>query len=538
MKVSSLFVLLVLLSVTSYAQTCDECSRPRVALYDCDVQVPRPSEANAIIAWWNLFWPSAVARSTMHNSDPTEDCIVWLDGALINARELQGDVLKFGKEFANLPPSGPLYSCDYLIRSTVTGTEESYVFTLILEAGPSREVVKSVAIPFAATTESSDEAGRQAASQMMPLFQTIRKFEINKRNNDVTVAMRDLERKSTLIIKPEKQQVDAGETIDVDVTLTDCDGVPLSNRSIIFKKTTIHFKDNNAEVQLPGPTGGEITPNVAVTDGSGKVKVQFKAGDDAGVGMIVGYYPYYKPCGKNGIMDGSAVVQIKSLPPHYWLLEANLRETFTLKSDTIIKSTLLWNTERSNSIIWRSKGKITAVIENQAEDRVKDFSYDSDIEEPLSISVSGEGFRDESGIYRETIEGEVTKADIRNDNVSGYAEPEAGIQIEYNEDFKNFGIGININTTGGYKGRLYTRGDGWSDYGSDIVDYHIGCSGGADKIDPKDIKITRSETGYHVLWNFTKKYQEPTLSGTDHITIEGFMDLTLKPLKAVPKIKK
>jgi hypothetical protein len=185
-----------------------------------------------------------------------------------------------------------------------------------------------------------------------------------------------------------------------------------------------------------------------------------------------------------------------------------------------------------------SKGKITAVIENQAEDRVKDFSYDSDIEEPLSISVSGEGFRDESSIYRETIDGEVTKADIRNDNVSGYAEPGAGIQIEYNEDFKNFGIGININATGGYNGRLYTRGDGWSDYGSDIVDYHIGCSGGADKIDPKDIKITRNETGYHVSWNFTKKYQEPTLSGTDHITIEGFMDLTLKPFKEVPKIKK
>jgi hypothetical protein len=541
MKAFSLFTVLLLLSIASFSQTCDECSRPHIALYDCDVQVARPTVDTEIIAWYNLFWPSAVARSTMHNSDPTKDCIVWLDGALINARELQGGVFKFGQEYANLPPSGPIYSCDYLIRSTVAGSEGSYVFTLILEAGPSREVVKSVVIPFDATTESSDEAGRQAASQMMPLFQKIRKFEINKRNNDVTVAMRDLERESTLLIKPQKQQVDAGEIIDIDVTLTDCDGVPLSNRSIIFKDTTIHFKDNISEVRLTGPTGGEITPRVAITDGSGNVKVQFKAGDVAGAGMIIGYYPYYKPCGKNGIMDGTAIVQIKSLPPRYWLLEANLSETYTNNSDTTINADmggLSWINENNVSITQKSRGKIIALIENKAQDPTKDFWYNSDDTEPLSILVSGEGFRDELSKFRETIDGKLISSGVYNNNVSGYAEPQAGIQFEYSDDNNYVGIGISVVASGSNKRQQF---DGeWKDFVYDVNNYIINCSGGADELDFHGFKITKSETGYHASWNFEKHYKkriEGSLGGVNNIIKEGFMDVTLKPLKSAPKTK-
>jgi len=78
----------------------------------------------------------------------------------------------------------------------------------------------------------------------MPLFETIRKFEINKRNTDVHVAISDLETKNTadeITIEPEKPSLDPGETIDVTVRMVDCDGVPLANRTVIFKDTTVRL---------------------------------------------------------------------------------------------------------------------------------------------------------------------------------------------------------------------------------------------------------------------------------------------------------
>lgn len=127
MKIKIFLVLLSLISLISAAENCDKCFKRRVALYDCNVQVARPDDAAAIIAWWKLFRPAEIARSTIHNSNnPGNDCLQWLDGAMINAAELQGDVLKSGQEYANLPPAGPIESCEYLLGSIVTETDGKF----------------------------------------------------------------------------------------------------------------------------------------------------------------------------------------------------------------------------------------------------------------------------------------------------------------------------------------------------------------------------------------------------------------------------
>ena len=153
------------------------------------------------------------------------------------------------------------------------------------------------------------EAGRQL--KMMPLFATIRKFEIEKRNSDVNVAIRDLWRKDTsddIIVKPKKLLVKTGESVDVEITMIfDCDGVPLSNRRIIFHDTIVQLKPYTPEMPFKGTRGGEITPRVGITDEAGKVTVQFKAGNKAGVGQIVAWYPHQKPCGR---ADGFTGLQL------------------------------------------------------------------------------------------------------------------------------------------------------------------------------------------------------------------------------------
>jgi len=68
--------------------------------------------------------------------------------------------------------------------------------------------------------------------------------------------------------------------------------------------------------------------------------------------------------------------------------------------------------ERHVTIRTTARGEITAIIENQAEDPINDFSYISDAGEPKSVTVSGEGSHTKSSNYRETIDGKLIKADI------------------------------------------------------------------------------------------------------------------------------
>jgi len=163
MKSTLLLALFLIIRVTSFAQACDECSFPRVALYDCYVFVVRPDDPDSIIAWQTLYWPAAAARGYIRANDPKESCIVWEDGAIINALELQSGKLIFGSEFSNVPPPGAINSVDYLITSHVSTHGSNYVFTLFLETAESREVVKTVDIEFSANVESANNAGKQAA---------------------------------------------------------------------------------------------------------------------------------------------------------------------------------------------------------------------------------------------------------------------------------------------------------------------------------------------------------------------------------------
>ena len=58
-KLLSLFLLLpVLLN----GQDCGDCSRPRVALYDFQMNVPRPDSAQEILKWLDLFWTGTWAK--------------------------------------------------------------------------------------------------------------------------------------------------------------------------------------------------------------------------------------------------------------------------------------------------------------------------------------------------------------------------------------------------------------------------------------------------------------------------------------------
>lgn len=329
----STFIILLIGAGTVHAQQCDQCSHPRIGFYDCDVMVPRPANADSVPGWWTLAFPGAVAEDQFMNNDPSKSCITIYNGALMNALVLQGGTLKYGHEYANLPPAGPINTVDYLIVESVTGSNGSYQFTLQLQAGPSREVVKSVSVPFTITLDNSSaiSAGSIAASEFIPLFGTVRDFEVHKRNTDLTVAVRDLWNKDSeadISVKPQKTEVDTGETIDVDIEMIDCDGVALGNRQIMFCDTTVY------DLPLNGTTGGEIDPMIVTTDGSGKATVKFTAGHTAGDATINAWYPHMKPCGRPGAFMGTALVQVRKPSTERWKLDITLNASKDIELDS------------------------------------------------------------------------------------------------------------------------------------------------------------------------------------------------------------
>ena len=85
---------------------------------------------NDIFIEQTLYRPAAAARGYMKSNDPEKNCVVWMDGAMLNAKELQNGKLKFGPEYSNLPPPGAINSADYIISSKVESRGSSYVFIL------------------------------------------------------------------------------------------------------------------------------------------------------------------------------------------------------------------------------------------------------------------------------------------------------------------------------------------------------------------------------------------------------------------------
>jgi hypothetical protein len=539
MKSTLLIALFLIISVSSFAQPCDECSFPRVALYDCYMFVERPADPDSIIAWQTLYWPAAAARGHIRANDPKESCIVWRDGALLNANELQSGKLIFGSEYANVPPSAAINSVDYLITSHVLMHGNKYIFTLFLEAAESREIVKAVDVEFIATVESANNAGKQAAMQMMPLFETIRKFEIDKRNSNVGFAIRDLWRKNTsddIIVTPKKKLIKTGETVDVEITMIDCDGVPLANRRILFNDTTVQLTPETPEMPLKGTRGGEITPRVAITDKAGKVTVQFKAGNKAGFGQIVAWYPHQKPCGRADAFMGSAMVQIDPLPPKFWVLNATITSSTTLNRDTVMTFDMggLQQVNRNSvRVQTKSRAKLIAVIENMAEDPTKSFHYFTDEAEPLTMLVTAEGFHDEFSMLRETIDGKLSNAGTRSDNVRGFELLKTDIQFDYSPDSKYFSLGLAINAIGTYVEHRFS-GE-WSKYVNDVDSYSIWCSGGGDALSDENCSIIKSEKGYIITWSVNKNEQKSSVNGTEYITTVGSISATLTPVQTYQK---
>lgn len=197
----------------------------------------------------------------------------------------------------------------------------------------------------------------------MPLLQTIRTFEVNKRNSDVTVAIRDkFTTAQEITVTPKKTKLNVGESVDVDIEMIDCDGVPLGNRDISFVGDP-----EDSVLMIPSTTGGTVEPSTVTTDGSGKATVKFTAGSTAGADQIVASYRHYKPCGRLSAFLGTAAIVVGQPVIPLWVVNASIMEQVDRRIDTTWTS-VNGSDSRLVTEISSGFGRINALIENGGND--------------------------------------------------------------------------------------------------------------------------------------------------------------------------
>ena len=194
----SLFILTLLFLFVQnkiFSQSCDQCNKPRIGIYDPSVLVPKPAETDPsygtiLPKWWQLFRVGDFMRAYFHDQDGTGSCIFFSDiHVFVSDTSIWGNKIKFGTEWAQTAPSGPVNALDYLVESSVSGANGSYQITASLQSAITRETIASGSINFSDMWDAPSYARQLAAQTFSPLFNKIREWEKNKREEDPEIAI-------------------------------------------------------------------------------------------------------------------------------------------------------------------------------------------------------------------------------------------------------------------------------------------------------------------------------------------------------------
>jgi len=359
------------------AQDCGDCPGRHVTLYDFDVHVPQPGDPAEIMQWQQLFRAAFIVADVAIN-DPTGSCLHFFDGTLVDREGNISDTVDFGLSHANLAPQGEIPGSDYLISGSITGNEGAYTMTVILETACSREIVTSGSTTFSSANEAPDVAHTLALQVFSQIATTIEQFEINVRNANTKVA-RDVQ-DSQMVVKPSKRKATRAETVPVQISLVDCDGIPLANRIIDLKDP--RFESEN----------GAFTTQTLKTDGNGIAWTNFLTGLIPGIAVLKVMYTYTKPWGCENVASASATILIGDPIPDGYVIEAKLSyvKTRTYKYSGAMPNPICsyYGADSQNSTLKKNL-TLTAICKNTG-------GQDAEgVIELVSSSIAIQGYKDE-----------------------------------------------------------------------------------------------------------------------------------------------
>ncbi|HKP31981.1 MAG TPA: hypothetical protein VJT83_04620, partial [Chitinophagaceae bacterium] len=238
--VNLLFLLIHVLAISfdASAQTCGNCNEaPRITQFDFDIRVPQPHTANGTNNLWpewkNLFMIASSVGTNLKKADG--GCIRLTFPPAIDTGDAQ--VARIGGEtFSNLP-TNPLLDKDlsiygdYLLTGTITSDGMNCRIHAEIQTSCSRKKVVSADVTFSLSSVMSNvnNIAQQVASQLSPLAQKIKQFELEERKTNPALSLFRISN-GDIQVKPLKRTLKSGESTTVTFEVKDCDGVPLAGR--------------------------------------------------------------------------------------------------------------------------------------------------------------------------------------------------------------------------------------------------------------------------------------------------------------------
>lgn len=275
MKTLKKFILLTIFlfsisSVLSQDWECEDCPKRNVGLFDLDIWLKNPADIPSQISyadWQELFMVAGGIHNVLFNSDPSNECLNYYDGQMAMVSNLDEQNYQHGNTTTSLPPpAGTMDEVNYWVSGIIAQQESdgAVVIKLFVQASGTGDTVIEVTSPYDFTA-SGTQNGNTIGQKLIPLMGKIRSFEKKKRNNDDEIVIDPEGKGAELELKPEKEKIKVGETVDMKIKLIDCDGVPIKNM-----KVTLTAK------------GGSFDPEEVTTDESGEGKTKFTADCDPG----------------------------------------------------------------------------------------------------------------------------------------------------------------------------------------------------------------------------------------------------------------
>src|SRR5687768_15615731 len=162
-----------LLNHFTFSQQCGNCKlTPSVALYDVDVQVEKPklngTDSTGWLEWLQLFWINKHAQASLfeknkncirftqpYDSRISGESFVNKDGVEVPSLVGDGDYIKVGLAYTNIPPSGNLSKFgNYITSGYIKKNGTGFVMHLEIQTSCSRKTVISSDVSFQSTASS------------------------------------------------------------------------------------------------------------------------------------------------------------------------------------------------------------------------------------------------------------------------------------------------------------------------------------------------------------------------------------------------
>ena len=280
MKTPKIYLVTIIVFCFSYRGfsqdwECKECPKRNIGLFDLDVLIENPAETDSSITgqikyqnWVELFMVAGGIHDVLFNEDPSKECLNYYDGqmAVLSDLDLNDQNYTYGKNQPTLPPpAGTTDRVDYWITGVIAeqNADGLTIIKVYVQASGTGETAVEASALYDYNI-SGLENGKKVALQLLPLMGKIRDFEKNKREEEERIAIGPYEG-ATLELKPEKEQIETGETIDVEIKLLDCDDVPM-------KKMKVRLEAR----------GGTFDPDEVTTNDAGIAVAEFKADNTPG----------------------------------------------------------------------------------------------------------------------------------------------------------------------------------------------------------------------------------------------------------------